>query len=119
MQPLYIDSSTSNALVRLTLSYQLRAAARSELRKQSTIIDVEAVQRESDKAFQALSDLLGDDEYFFGETRPGLFDASVFAYTNVLLDNGLAWKDRRMHEGLEGCQNLVAHRRRIVEAYFR
>lgn len=118
-RPLYINSNTSNTLVRLTLSYQLRAAAQSELLKQSAIIDGEAIYRESDKAFEALSDLLGEDEYFFGTPTPGLFDASVFAYTNVLLDEGLVWKDRRMKEGLRGCQNLVAHRRRILNKYFK
>ena len=117
-QPLYINPSSSNALVRLTLSYQLRAAAQSELLKQSKVIDVEAIYRESDKAFEALSELLGEDEYFFGQKNPGLFDASVFSYTNVLLDEGLNWKDERMQEGLRGCQNLVAHRVRILKAYF-
>lgn len=104
--------------MRLALSHQLRAAAESELLKQFTVIDVEAIYRESDKAFRALSELIGEDEYFFGEAQPSLFDASVFAYTNILLDEGLHWKDRRMREGLRECQNLVAHRRRISKAYF-
>ncbi|KAL6715512.1 hypothetical protein ACLMJK_006473 [Lecanora helva] len=117
-QPLYIDSTTSNTLVRLALAHQLRAAAQSELLKQSATIDVQAIYNESDKAFEALSELLGEEENFFREARPGLFDASVFAYTNILLDEGLEWKDKRIHEGLQKCENLVAHRRRIVKAYF-
>lgn len=83
-----------------------------------TIIDADAIFRESDKAFEALSELLGEDDYFFGETVPGLFDASVFAYTHVLLDERIDWKDERMQEGLKRCQNLVAHRERILKAYF-
>ena len=118
VQPLYINSSTSNLLVRFALARQLRAAAESELLKQSPIIDVEAIYRESDKALEALSELLGDNEHFFGEAKPGLFDASVFAYVNVLLDENLDWKDRRMQEGLRASQNLVAHRGRILKKYF-
>ena len=104
--------------MRFTLSRQLRAAAESELLKQSTVIDVESIYRGSDKAFAALSELLGEHEYFFSKVEPGLFDASVFAYTNILLDEELGWKDRRMREGLRECQNLVAHRRRILKTYF-
>jgi len=77
-RPLYVNPSSSNRLVRITLSYQLRSAAEAELLKQTPIIDADAIYRESDRAFEALSDLLGEDEYFFGEMKPGLFDASVF-----------------------------------------
>lgn len=72
----------------------------------------------SERAFEALSELLGDEDYYFGERKPGLFDASVFAYTNVLLDEGLGWKDFRMVDGLRRYSNLVEHRERILEAYF-
>lgn len=116
--PLYIAPSTTNYLVRLSLAHQLRAAAEGELTKQSARIDAEAIQQGSDKAFGALSELLGDEDYYFGEKKPGLFDASVFAYTNVLLDESLDWKDTRMVDGLKRYSNLVEHRHRIYEAYF-
>ena len=77
-----------------------------------------AIHQESDKAFAALSELLGDDEYFFGGKKPGLFDASVFAYTNLLLDEGLDWRDTRMADGLRGYRNLVAHQKRIRKTHF-
>ncbi|KAL2057285.1 hypothetical protein ABVK25_002338 [Lepraria finkii] len=116
--PLYIAPSTTNTLVRVILSHQLRAAAETELLKQSARIDVVAIHQESDKAFAALSELLGDDEYFFGEESPGLFDASVFAYTNLLLDEGLDWRDTRMADGLRDYRNLVAHQKRIRKTHF-
>ena len=47
------------------------------------------IYSEAEKAFEALSFLLGDDEWFFGSVKPGLFDAAVFAYTHLLLDDGL------------------------------
>ena len=117
--PLYIAPSTTSTLVRLSLAHQLRTAAEGELSKQSVRIDAESIYQGSDKAFGALSELLGDEDYYFGERKPGLFDASVFAYTNVILDEGLDWKDSRMVEGLLIYSNLVDHRQRILEAYFR
>ena len=116
--PLYVAPGTTNTLVRLSLAHQLRAAAEGELTKQSARIDAEALYQGSDKAFGALSELLGDEDYYFGERKPGLFDANVFAYTNVLLDEGLGWKDFRMMDGLRRYSNLVEHRGRILEAYF-
>lgn len=77
-----------------------------------------AIHRDCDKAFDALSELLGENEYFFGERRPGLFDASVFAYTNVLLDDTLEWRDARIKEQLRKYQNLVEHRERIADKFF-
>ncbi len=102
----------------MALSYQLHKAAEAELLKQSPMIDVEALYREGEKAFLALSELLGEDNYFFGEAQPGLFDASVFAYTHILLDEGMVWKDKRIVEDLEKCDNLVRHREKILEEWF-
>lgn len=81
-------------------------------------MDVEALYRDCDKAFEALSELLGDDEFFFGEETPGLFDASVFAYTHVLLNKDLDWKHTRSREGLEQYGNLLEHQNRIAEGWF-
>ena len=93
-------------------------AAEAELLKQANVVDVEALYRESEKAFSALSTLLGEEKYFFGEEKPSLFDASVFAYTNVLLCTDLQWQDRRLVEGLKPCVNLVDHRERILERFY-
>lgn len=116
--PLYINPSTSNALTRLALSHQLRTAAETELLKNSPAVDVETIHRDCHKAFEALSELLGGDDFFFGGEIPGLFDASVFAYTHILLDEDLDWKDTRLTQSLKQYGNLVEHRRRIVEGWF-
>ena len=118
VRPLYIDTCTSNPLVRLALAHQLRSVAQTELLKDGRMINSDVLYRESDKAFGALSDLLGEDVYFFAEEKPGLFDAHVFAYTFILLDESLAWRERRMQEDLERRKNLVAHRERILQRYF-
>ncbi len=116
-KPLYILPTSSNILVHLSLSHNLREAAEAELLKQSAIIDVAALYRECDNALSALSELLEDDQYFFSAERPGLFDASVFAYTHLLLDEGIGWQERRMVDMLKGYENLVRHRRRILQNY--
>lgn len=82
------------------------------------MIDVEALHRDCDKAFEALSELLGDDEFFFGKERPGLFDASVFAYTHIFLDESLDWKETKLEEILKQYGNLVEHQSRIIEGWF-
>ena len=79
---------------------------------------MEAIYRESEKAIEALAELLGDDEWFFGEARPGLFDASVFAYTNLFLQDRSEWRDGRMGEALRRCETLIGHRRRIVDGWY-
>lgn len=61
----------------------------------------------------ALSALLGDEEWFFGADRPGLFDASVFAYT-YLLFGGLEWPEKSLQERLRRWRNLVEHKERIA-----
>lgn len=96
----------------------MRIAARSELLKQSTVIDVESLYKECERAFSALSQLLGNDLFFSTADHPGLFDASVFAYTNVLLDKRLAFSEWRVVEGLKNFSNLVQHQQRIYKLYF-
>ena len=90
----------------------------TELLKQSSVIDAESLYYESERAFSALSTLLGEDDYFLHSEQPGLFDASIFAYTNILLDETLHWRERRMMEGLEKFENLVNHRKRILQNFY-
>jgi len=55
---------------------------------------------------------------FFGLKSPGEFDASVFAYTHLLLDEGMGWEERRLGGVVGGLRNLVAHRGRVFERCF-
>ncbi|CAG8958105.1 hypothetical protein HYFRA_00000450 [Hymenoscyphus fraxineus] len=116
--PLYVASASSNPLVRASLSHQLRSAAEAELLKNSSIIDIDDLYSEADKAFEALSILLGDDQWFFGCDKPTLFDASIFAYTHLLLDEKMGWKEQKLCRALKRRENLVKHRKRLVVAYF-
>ena len=102
-----------------TIAQQLRSAAAEEISKHTAAIDVESVYNDAHNAFAALSTLLGEGDFFFGAGKPSLFDASVFSYTHLLLDEGMGWKEDRMIRGLEKYHNLVQHRERILEVYFR
>ena len=126
--PLYITPLTTSPVVRMNLSHSLRSAALSEILKQSVSYkaDPELLCIESDRAFSALSELLGADEWFFGGTNPSLFDASVFAYTHLLLDLGIGWHNsgggekhgvgKALKDGK--WQNLIDHRNRIYKGYY-
>lgn len=114
---LYVDPSTSNSLVRATLASQLQQAARDVLLKSASYIDVSDLEAEADKAFEALSILLGDNEHFFDRPNPGLLDASVFSYTHLILDDGMGWKQNRLGQLLKKYDNLVQHRERLVKFF--
>lgn len=109
---------SSVSLVSATISYQLRAAAEAEILKHSMIIDIDDLYSEAKNAFDAISTLLGEDMYFFGNMKPSLFDAAVFAYTHLLLDERMGWKETRLIKALEKHENLIAHRRRIYDTYY-
>jgi metaxin len=119
-EPLYILPASSNPFVRLTIARELRTAAEKELLKFSTVITAETLYNQAEEAFAALETLLGKDDWFFGASRPGLFDASVFAYTHLLLDDGLGkgWVDTRLRDALMSRKRLIAHRTRVFSTYF-
>lgn len=119
-EPLYILPTSNNPFVRLTIARELRLAAEKELLKFSAIVSAETLYSQAEEAFTALDSLLGDDTWFFGAERPGLFDASVFAYTHLLLDDklGKGWLDTRLRDTLMSRQRLIAHRTKILESYF-
>lgn len=126
----------------MTIASQLRAAAEVEVFKASarstrTIrINEAQIMRDADEAFAALSVLLGDEDWFFhqpadGQNRPasdgkpGLFDASMFAYTYLILDSSraggeplMSWMENPLKESLQKYENLVRHRDRILELYY-
>ncbi|KAG9232298.1 hypothetical protein BJ875DRAFT_443305 [Amylocarpus encephaloides] len=116
--PLYVSSTTTNPLVRASISHQLISAAEAELLKNSSIIDIDDLYSEADKAFEALSILLGDDPWFFGSDEPTLYDASVFGYTQLLLDDGMGWEEKKLCRALRRRTNLVQHRERLLVRYF-
>lgn len=119
-EPLYILPASANPFVRLSLAHTLRLAAQTELLKHCTTINADTLYNQAEEAFVALESLLGEDKWFFGAKSPGLFDASVFAYTHLLLNESLGkgWVDRRLCDVLRSKRGLCSHRDRIVQRYF-
>ena len=99
---------------------QLRIAAEKELLKSSgnSVISTFDLIKGAEGAFESLAQLLGTDYFFFGQQKPGLFDASVFAYTALILQNHFGWKFNPLEECLSKHPNLVQHRNRILDLYF-
>ncbi|EXJ80098.1 hypothetical protein A1O3_08384 [Capronia epimyces CBS 606.96] len=116
--PLYVATTSTSYAIRASLAHQLRHAAREELLKTNTVIDGQELYRNAEAAFQALSTLLGDNKFFFGQTTPGLFDASLFAYTQIILDENLGWKQPTLKFALQAHGNLVRHRARLMSGFF-
>lgn len=119
-EPLYILPTSTNPFVHLTIARELHLAAESELLKFSSIIDAEELYRQAEEALAALETALGEQTWFFGADKPGLFDASVFSYTHLLMDDSLGkgWVDTRLRDALLSRQNLTNHRDRILTKYF-
>lgn len=74
--------------------------------------------REAASALLALSELLGQDQWFFGQKQPSMLDASIFAYTQLILDEDLTWGDNKLANQVSQHQNLVEHRDRILNQFF-
>ncbi|KAH7113882.1 hypothetical protein B0J11DRAFT_541530 [Dendryphion nanum] len=119
-EPLYILTSSRNSFVRLAIARELSHAAEKELLKFSAVIDSRSLYSQAEEAFDALETVLGKHTWFFGNESPALFDASVFAYTHLLLDDrlGKGWMDTRLRDTLLKKKRLVAHRNKILEIYF-
>lgn len=118
--PLYVDATSKNSFVRVTTALSLRAAAKAELARQSPAINPEAIYAEAEAAFAALDTLLGNSEWFWALDWPGLFDASVFAYVGLVLDENLGsgWSDGRLAECVQGKQGLQRHREEILRRFW-
>lgn len=117
---LYVRPCSTNVVVQLALGHQLERAATEELVKSSdsNLVVEEDIMQSANDAFEALSGMLDTDEWFFGLPNPTLFDASVFAYTHLILDSKMHWEDNKLEALLMNHGNLVQHRYRMLEMYF-
>jgi hypothetical protein len=104
------------------LVWQGRRTARREELEQRFMGDItpEVIYSEAEDAFAALSTLLRNDTYFFGEryhpqgvtesSRPGLLDAGVFAYVWTVFAN-LGQSD--IAKIINKHENIVDHANRL------
>ncbi|CCC12518.1 hypothetical protein SMACR_08376 [Sordaria macrospora] len=137
----YITTASSSFWVRGALRHQLRRAAEAEILKTgpggaastalSLLVDEDAVYRAAVNAFEALATLLSESKtgWFFGAQTPTIFDASVFAYTHLMLqymsdakgegedDGGSIFRSRRLGNMVRraGSAELEQHHDRLFE----
>ncbi|KND91678.1 hypothetical protein TOPH_03621 [Tolypocladium ophioglossoides CBS 100239] len=107
----------SNILLRTPLLHTLRTAATAEILKTTRrpLLSPPQPLADADAAFRSLAALLADDEWFFAADAPGTFDAEVFAYTHLILDKGMGWRDDSLRRCLAAFPNLVRHSTRLYE----
>ncbi|KAI5793085.1 hypothetical protein EDC01DRAFT_83208 [Geopyxis carbonaria] len=111
--------STAVSLVNHILSNEYQTAAMNELYKFSSgVINAADIYADAESAFTALATVLGDSRWMFGAKAPGLFDATVFGYTHLILN--LSWNKQEEHllRMVRKHQNLVDHERRIWKLCF-
>jgi metaxin len=115
-----VDPCSSQSFVRAAIIQQLQAAAEAEVIKarSDNLVSLSDILRDAEEAVEALSALLGDDSWFFRSDMPGMFDASVFAYTHLILDESLGWQHNPLGDMVNRYENLVLHRNRILDRYF-
>lgn len=114
---LYVNPTSANGIVRASTVFQLRRAAEAEILQSvgAPRADAAAVYKDAEQAFEALETALGSGPWFFGNSGPGLFDAAVFAYTHLLLDESLGWTDARLSGSLRRFPKLVEHRNQLLD----
>ncbi|KAK3945855.1 hypothetical protein QBC46DRAFT_276645 [Diplogelasinospora grovesii] len=128
LDALYVRPTSTSTWVQATTRHQLRRAAETEILKSTStsstagVVNPKAVYREARLALEALAIQLGtsDSGWFFGAEQPTLFDASVFAYTYLMLK--YLGGDEGDREGSLGAMvrnagkgELAAHCRRLTE----
>ncbi|KAL7939808.1 hypothetical protein V8C35DRAFT_287747 [Trichoderma chlorosporum] len=115
LKSLYLPPSP---ILYLPSLHALRAAATDEILKTTRrpVVDPRRLLVDAADALRSLSALLAGDDWFFGQPAPGLFDAQVFAYTHLILDEAFGWADDySLARSLVEFDNLVGHRRRLYE----
>ena len=73
-------------------------------------------------ALEAFATVLeeADDGWIWGgdNGKPTLIDAALFAYTHLLLDEKMAWKDKRLRKSVERFEPLKKHHDRIMREFY-
>ncbi|KAF3909633.1 Metaxin-3 [Arthrobotrys entomopaga] len=130
---MYVDTTNLNKItipkythstpfwpVKYFLGLQMRQAALDSLginNTESSKVTGEMLYMRANEAWAALSTLLGDGKWFFGASDAGLFDASVFAFTHLILTLDLGGSGEDLVHGLRKYSNLVNHQQRIRDRW--
>ncbi|KAK0387186.1 hypothetical protein NLU13_5499 [Sarocladium strictum] len=124
LKTIYLPSSP---LTHPSLLHTLRTAATTEILQTTRrpILNPSLLHADAIAALRSLDALLGEttktssekNVWFFGADAPSLFDAEVFAYTWLLLDDegAMGGLISGVREELRGLQNLVRHRTALYD----
>jgi metaxin len=116
LSKLYITPVSASVVVQKAIRYQLQRAAEAEILQSAGMgkVDPATLYRDAEQALDALATALGSNNWFFGNSGPGLFDAGMFAYSHLLLEDDIPWVDTHLSDSLRKSQALVSHRNRIL-----
>lgn len=86
-------------------------------------IDVDDIYARAGLALESFATALAkdDDWWILGgdnDGRPTLVDAALFAYTHLLLDKNMGWKDKRLVRRVERFAPLRQHHDRIMREFY-
>lgn len=118
---LYVETSSSNSMVRAALAHQLQTAAREQVLRTRSRIDAEEIYEAADSAFSALATALSDNSFSSKTNSPSLFDVTLFSYTHLLLRFGqnsqslIRWSNTALLDILLQHEKLVSHSQRVLD----
>jgi metaxin len=107
--------ATSAPLVNSLLSTGFQQQAAKELQKywNSIIVSADDVYADAEAAFASLDCILGTNDWFFNASSPGLFDATLFGYTHLILTMRWHEKEATLERMVRKHRNLVEHEMRL------
>ncbi|KTW29409.1 hypothetical protein T552_01361 [Pneumocystis carinii B80] len=104
--------------VSIFTKWQLQNQIKKKLsvRQKNGLLNAKEIYADASHALHALSIKLGQDQWFFGTEVPSYIDATLFAYTYLVLSINLP-EDTLSHE-VKKYENLVKHAERVSNICF-
>ncbi|OBT99852.1 hypothetical protein VE01_02240 [Pseudogymnoascus verrucosus] len=116
---LYLAPATSSWLVQTYQGITLRRAAHEQLSIAAPggVVDIDDIYARAAAAFEALAGALEGEEWVLGGEGGGvtMLDAEMFAYTHLVLEEGMGWGDGRLGREVRRWGALVEHRERVLK----
>ncbi|KAL2887491.1 hypothetical protein HOO65_050612 [Ceratocystis lukuohia] len=124
---LYITPTSASRVVQAASLRTLRRAAETEVHMSvraaaghSAVLRPDTLYADARVALAALEAELARSEsgWFLSAVEPTVFDAAVFSYVHLLLDESLVWGDDTLPCAVASFMGLVAHRDRVLNEYW-
>lgn len=131
VERLYLKPTSSSWAVQKSIEHTLLTAVQEQLilATPRARIDVDDIYARARQSLESFALVLQDEEKEVGEGNawvlggdgkggPTLIDAALFAYTHLLLDESMGWKDKRLVISVHRWPVLVRHRDRILKEFY-